>query len=400
MLTYSQSLAMMQSLSGVPSTDTTNSALLVSFWNDSIRTICSINGGKWPFLEVEQEVQTVANQNFVTIPNNIRTVMSWRYTQGDDPNTDATWVPRMIFDSETWERILSARLGTSSWPWFAYQKDRRLLLSPIPSVTGNLLSLRGRVEINDLSIADITPTITAVPMAGTLTAIVAAGATSATLNSNWTLPTGAYTMFFSNGEQRVVALTNGAATVTWSEALNAAATATVSIGTSTGGAIVTASGTPFTLDMVGRVLRITQTSAANGGDGAWYKIGNYYSTSAIGLTTPYQGTAIVAGSATSILGQASLIPQAYEMAPIFRALWLYWELKENTTLAQSYARKYDGGNEAGLSEKYGGIIAQMMEVTNESQEGPYIPPLPRDGYGNGGNEGIPFYWPFQQASGF
>lgn len=389
----------MQSLSGVLSTDTTNSALLVSFWNDSIRTICSINGGKWPFLEVEEEVQTVADQNFVTIPNNIRRVMSWRYTQGQDPDTDATWVPKMIFDSEAWERILSARLGTSSWPWFAYQKDRRLMLSPIPSVTGNLLSLRGRINIVDLSIADITPTIASVPLAVTLTAVVASGATSATLSSNWSLPTGLYTMFFSGGEQRVVTLTNGATTVTWTEELTEAATANTTVGTSTGGAIVTANATPFTLDMVGRYIRITQTSAANGGDGAWYKIGNYYSTSVIGLTTPYQGTAISGGTAASTLGQASPIPEAYAMAPIFRALWLYWEFKENTTLAQSYARKYDGGNEAGLSQTYGGILGQMMEEANQSQEGPYMAPLPRDGYGNGGNTGEPFYWPFQQASG-
>lgn len=43
--------------------------------------------------------------------------------------------------------------------------------------------------------------------------------TSATLTSNWGLSTGAYTVFFSDGESRSVTLTNGATTATWTGSL-------------------------------------------------------------------------------------------------------------------------------------------------------------------------------------
>lgn len=399
MLTYTQSLSLYQRYTKNTSTD--NQTLGAISLNDSIRTVCSINGGKWPFLEVEEVVQTIADREYVTIPNNIRRVMSFRYVQGDNPNTDANIIPRMVFDSESWERVLAARLGTSSWPTFAYQKDRQLIFRPIPSQDSNLVALRGRLNITDLSIPDYTTgTVTSVPYTTTFTGALADAAVSGTLSSNWSLPTGLYTITFDNTNERVTLLTNGSAAVTWVTPLTSAAGATATFGTATGGSIVTASGTTFTADMVGRWLQITQTTAANGGDNAWYQIGNYYSATQIGLKTPYQGEAITAGTATYTIGQVSPLPEAYQMAPIYRACALYWGVNNpgnpNSTLANYYWRLYDGGVEAGLSKEYGGIIGQMHEEANESQEGPYMSPLPRVG---DSNVGVAYYNPFQQASG-
>jgi len=153
--------------------------------------------------------------------------------------------------------------------------------------------------------------------------------------------------------------------------------------------------------MVGRWIRITQTTAANGGDNAWYQIGYYYSATSIGLKTEYQGSAISAGTAAYTIGQVSLLPEAYQMAPIYRAAALYWGINNpgnpNTQLANHYWRLYDGGVEAGLSKEYGGIIGQMQEEANENMEGPYMSPLPRKG---DADYGLPYYNPFQQASGF
>lgn len=400
MLSYTSGLALYQTFTKNSSPE--NQTLGAQQINESIRTICAINGGKWPFLEVEQEVQTVANQEFVTVPTKIRTVMSFRYTQGDNPNTDATYVPRMIFDSEAWERVLAARLGTSNWPWYAYQKDRRLTFRPIPSQTGNLISLRGRASVTDLSIADYTTgTVASVPLVITLSGAVLAGATSATLNAVWALPTGVYTMFFDTGEQRVVALINGANSCTWTEALAEPAGTSTTVGTALGGSIITGATTVWTLDMVGRWIRITQTTAANGGDERWYQITNLYSATAIGISTPYEGTAITSGTAAYVIGQVSVLPETYQIAPIYRAAAIYWGINNptnpNTALANHYWRLYDGGVEAGLSVQYGGLIGQMQETYNQSQEGPYMSPLPR----NGGDlpDGPPFWWPFQNASG-
>lgn len=397
MLTWTQMLTQYQTFT--KNTSATNQALGATNLNDSIRTVCSINGGKWPFLEVEEVVQTVADQDYVEIPNNIRRVMSFRYTQGDNPNTDATYIPRVLFDSEAWERVLAARLGTSSWPWYAYQKGTRLLFRPIPSTDGYLISLRGRANIRDLSIADYTTgTVSAVPFTASFTGVVASGDTSATLSGAWSLPTGVYTVIFSSGEKRLATLTNSATTCVWTNALTESATASITVGTDGGGSIVTGSGTSWTLDMVGRVIRITETNAANGGDGMWYKIVAYYDSTHIGLDKPYQGTAISAGSAAYTIGQVSLIPEAYQMAPVYRAAALYWGINNpsnpNTALSEHYWRLYDGGVEAGISRQYGGIIGQMQEESNESMEGPYMSPLPRRDDWNDRNT-IPFYNPWQ-----
>lgn len=63
--------------------------------------------------------------------------------------------------------------------------------------------------------------------AKTLTAVVAAGATSATLSSNFGFTTGTWLVSFSTGETRLSTLTNGSAAVSWTNPLLFAATANV-----------------------------------------------------------------------------------------------------------------------------------------------------------------------------
>lgn len=62
----------------------------------------------------------------------------------------------------------------------------------------------------------------------TFTGAPASGATSATLNAVWPNATGEWRVDFSNGDSRLVTLTNGATTATWSPGLSAAATVTAS----------------------------------------------------------------------------------------------------------------------------------------------------------------------------
>ena len=45
MITYSQGQALLQQITGVQTTDTAQTALLVQFWNDSRRTVGGMNGG-------------------------------------------------------------------------------------------------------------------------------------------------------------------------------------------------------------------------------------------------------------------------------------------------------------------------------------------------------------------
>lgn len=326
MLTYGSALSTLQSLSGVPSTDTTNSALLIQFWNDSRRTVAAMNGGKWPWLEIQESVLTVADQEYVEIPNHIGRVMSVRQQNGS-ASTDVIYIPRMIFDSALWDQILAQLLGTSDVPFFCYQRNQRLYIQPIPSTSNYYVWLKGRLKVRDINIADTT-NITVTTATTDSTTLVMSGSCVAS--------------------------------------------------------------------MVGQWIRITETSAANGGDGYWYEIAAVPDATHLTLKKKYQGTSITAGTAACTIGFITYEPEQYQMAPVYRALAQYWDFKENEVLALKYWQLYDGGFERGKRDSPGGIISQMLEEANESMEGPYISPTPRTGE----ILNYPPYWlPYQDASG-
>lgn len=304
-------------------------ALLLQFWNDSRRTVAGINGGKWPWLEIEETALTVAAQEYVEIPNHIRRVITARQQNGVLPGA-VIYPLRLIFDQQKWDAILATLLGQSNVPFFAYQRNQRLYIQPVPSTDGDSVIMRGRLKIRDLTIDDYT----------------------------------------TGNVQSVTTLT----------------TAVVGVGT------------VWTASMAGRYLRISDTNADNGGDEYWYEIASVQDGTHLTLTKPYQGTTITGATATYVIGQITYEPETYHMAPIYRALAQYWDLKEDTVLSQRYWRSYDGGVEAGLSTVYGGLISQMLEESNESMEGSYMSPLPRDG---GGRSNWPPYWfPYDDATGF
>lgn len=378
-------------------TETGNLTLLDTFVNDSIRTICNLNGGKLRFLEATKDIYTVADQEAYQVPNGFRKLMSivvW----SENTTNGIPYTPEMIFDPVIWNRIKQAKLGSGTLPYFTYVEGQKFYINPIPSTDGNLIQLRGRLRTRDLSIADYTTgTITSVPFTTTTTGAIASGAVSATLSGAWGLPTGVYSVTFSNGEARLVTLTNAATTMTWSTALTSAATTAITVNASNGGSIITASGTTFTEDMVGRYIRITETTAANGGDGYWYEIGDYYDATHIALLKPYEGTAISGGTAAYTIGQTAPIPEAYDIAVVYRATAIYYQQQKDLTTAKTYWTLYDGGFEAGYTKEYGGIIGQMLENEGETEEGAYIPPA---GSTEPAAMGTPYYFPMQDASGF
>ena len=298
------------------------------YTNDSIRTICNLQGGKLRFLESVKDMFTVANQEAYQIPNGFRKLIDLQIYSGTGGSGNTIYSPEMIFDPTKWKLIQQYRLGTASTPYFTYVENTTYKIQPIPSVSGNLIRLRGRLNTRDLSIADYTT--------GT-----------------------------------IVSIANGATTIT-------------------------GSGTTWTADMVGRYIQITETTAANGGDGFWYQIGSWTSSTSMELLKPYEGTSIVAGSAAYTLGQCSVIPEAYDIAVVYRSAALYWQNQSDLVRSKTYWLQYDGGNEAGYSKEYGGVIGQMLANEGEQEEGSYIPPFNR----SSNLPGVPYYFPFQDASGF
>ena len=139
-----------------------------------------------------------------------------------------------------------------------------------------------------------------------------------------------------------------------------------------GGVAVVGDSTVWTASMAGRFIRITESDTANNGDGMWYEILSVTDNTHLTLKKPYDGTSIAAGTAAYVIGQVSGIPEEYDIAPIYRAVALYYS-KEDSAKASVFWRLYDGGVEAGLSSVYGGAIGRMLEGTGKDERH-YLPP--------------------------
>lgn len=326
MKTFSTLLSLYQTATN--DTSAPNQTIGAQFINDSIRTICNLQGGKLRFLESTSNMSTVASQETYQIPNKYRKLIDMYIYSGSGSSSDTIYAPEMVFDPVRWKTILQYRLGQGDVPYFTYVENTSYKIQPIPDSTGQLIVLRGRLQVRDLTIADYTT--------GTIVSVAS------------------------------------------------------------GGTALVGSGTVWTADMVGRYIQITETTAANGGDGFWYQIGTYTSATSIGLVKPYEGTSISAGSAAYTIGQVPVVPQAYQPAIVYRATALYWQQNNDLTRAKTYWYMYDGGKEAGYTSEYGGLILEMLENESETEEGSYIAPF---GSTNPVMQG-PYYYPNQQASGF
>lgn len=114
-------------------------------------------------------------------------------------------------------------------------------------------------------------------------------------------------------------------------------TTTSTVGTTT---TITGSGVTWTSGMIGSWIRIDATNAAKGGDGLWYQIASVPSSTTLTLMNPYGGTAISTGSATYVIGQCSILPEAYDSLPIWLALNIYFtSVDPNPEQAQGYLMK-------------------------------------------------------------
>lgn len=307
-----------------------NESLGTQLINDSIRTIANMRGGRWPWLEVVIDTETVADQEHVITPANVEKIADLYVTVGSDPNTNVVYTPIAVFDAKRWKMIIASRLGTSDWALYYYVQGNRILIKPTPASTGNTVTFRARKKLIDLGIADYTT--------GT---IVTATTDSTT---------------------------------------------------------IVGSGTSWTAPMAGRWIRISNGNAANLGDNQWYEIASVTNATTLELVAPYQGDSITAGSATYTIGQMSVIPEPYDTAPLYRAVALYWQSKDNDKYTQ-YMKQYDGGYEAGIQQEGpGGLVGQLIETTGETTEGAYIPV---DDMGvNSPWKGPPYWLPYQDASGF
>src|SRR4030042_70736 len=129
----------------VSTSDTTQMSNIDTNINDSIRTICSLQGGKLRFLEDTKDITTVASQESYQIPAKFRKLIDLYIYSGSGSSSDTIYSPEMVFDPTKWKYIKQARYGESSTPYFTYVENQKFYINPIPSVSGNKITLRGRV---------------------------------------------------------------------------------------------------------------------------------------------------------------------------------------------------------------------------------------------------------------
>jgi len=121
-----------------------------------------------------------------------------------------------------------------------------------------------------------------------------------------------------------------------------------------GGTVVTGDGTTFTVGMVGRYIQFTS------GDGLWYEIASFSSTTSISLLAPYEGT-VVSGSNFTI-GEVIALPEAYQELPVNRAAAWYWRKEGDVNRARLFEEIVESGYQ------------MMLAEANEKHESAYMAP--------------------------
>ena len=111
---------------------------------------------------------------------------------------------------------------------------------------------------------------------------------------------------------------------------------TESVKTATNGstAIVGNTNSAWTTAMKGRYIRITS-------DGIWYEIASVTDATNLVLVREFGGTAITAGTEAYIIGEMSLIPEPYQILPVYYALKEYFAQKRKFTLADKWEKKWE-----------------------------------------------------------
>lgn len=104
-----------------------------------------------------------------------------------------------------------------------------------------------------------------------------------------------------------------------------------------GDATVTGSGTTFTAQMVGRWFKPTT-------NGEWYRIASFTDATHIELDRNFEG--ITKAGDAYVIGDVSLLPEEYQILPVYEAVSIYWmSIGNNTTKSDFYDKKFKEGLE-------------------------------------------------------
>ncbi len=100
-------------------------------------------------------------------------------------------------------------------------------------------------------------------------------------------------------------------------------------------ATLTASGATFTNAMLNRYVH------AIDGDGLWYQIVAYTSTTSVTLENVYHGSTIT--TANWSINQLFNLPEEMQILPVYYAMWHYYESKKDVNQALKFKQYFDQG---------------------------------------------------------
>lgn len=104
---------------------------------------------------------------------------------------------------------------------------------------------------------------------------------------------------------------------------------------------VTGTGTSWTAGMAGRYIKIDEDNTADSGDGQWYEIASITDGTNLELTVPYQGTTFSGATTGYTIAQMSIIPDGYDLLPVYKASQQYWIQNVEPNKADRYKILYD-----------------------------------------------------------
>ena len=131
-----------------------------------------------------------------------------------------------------------------------------------------------------------------------------------------------------------------------------------------GSGAVVGDSTVWTAAMIGRWFQISE---AQGGDGYWYKIASFTDATHITLDKNYEGTSIAAATATYTIGQTSLLPEDYQVLPVFEALEIFFtSIKPDANKAMLYKTKSREFRKDMMSD-YGSITVSPEVPTTDGK---------------------------------
>lgn len=99
----------------------------------------------------------------------------------------------------------------------------------------------------------------------------------------------------------------------------------------------------LTAQMVGFWIRPTFSTTANTGDGNWYQLSAIGGATTATLASVYGGNSIAAGTAASTIAQISVIPEQYQILPIYEAAAQYYRFEGEFASAEYYEKKLNEG---------------------------------------------------------